>query len=312
MTYEGAQKGFIERARKGCRGYKTSFVYVYSEKEILGAVIDGGKAVESTHIDRIMELVKRRLGSTSIRRIILRGDPKYGTSTIVDRCLEKKYLFLFKGANYTSARKYAKRIKEWVKVLDKEDEEIYAGELRAKLPHSRYHTRIVVFRSVSKKKKKEEEEEQEKKKNETDDDKKRKKKEFWHLVTNLHESLYTAKRLLELYHEREGMEAYIKKTDKSGLHLKNLRTRNLTGIRAFLLLTCMAHNLIVHAIRSMRRMIKKGSMGVKAFVEKLACARAWFVRKGELLVLLYTEENPVIKQYIRYWRGGPTLLDYIA
>ena len=98
------------------------------------------------------------------------------------------------------------------------------------------------------------------------------------------------------------MEAYIK-TDKSGLHLKNLRTRNLTGIRAFLLLTCMAHNLIVHAIRSMRRMIKGGSMGVKAFVEKLACARAWFVRKGELLVLLYTEENPVIKQYIRYWRG---------
>ena len=43
------------------------------------------------------------------------------------------------------------------------------------------------------------------------------------------------------------MEAYIK-TDKSGLHLKNLRTRNLAGIRAFLLLTCMAHNLIVHAI----------------------------------------------------------------
>ena len=97
------------------------------------------------------------------------------------------------------------------------------------------------------------------------------------------------------------------------LHLKNLRTRNLTGIRAFLLLTCIAHNLIVHTIRSMRRMIKKGSMGVKAFVEKLACARAWFVRKGELLVLLFTEENPVIKQYIRYWRrGGPTLLDYIA
>jgi hypothetical protein len=305
MTYEGAQKGFIERARKGCKGYKASFAYVHGEREILGAVIDGGKAVESTHIDRIMELVKRRLGSTSIRRIILRGDPKYGTSTIVDRCLEKKYLFLFKGANYTSARKYAKRIKEWVKVLDKEDEEIYAGELRAKLPHSRYHTRIVVFRSVSKKEEKKEQTGEGRKK------KKKKKKEFWHLVTNLHESLYTAKRLLELYHEREGMEAYIK-TDKSGLHLKNLRTRNLVGIRAFLLLTCIAHNLIVHAIRSMRRMIKRGSMGVKAFVEKLTCARAWFVRKGELLVLLFTEENPVIKQYIRYWRGGPTLLDYIA
>jgi len=300
--YEGAQKGHIERARKGCRGYKASLAYVYGEKEILGAVIDGGKAVESTHIDRVMELVQRRIGSTSVRRIILRGDAKYGTSTIVDRCLEKRYLFLFKGANYTSARKYARRIKGWVKVLDKEDEEIYAGELRAKLPHSRYRTRIVVFRSVSKKK-------EEEKRRETDEDRKRrKKKEFWHLVTNLHESLYTPKQLLEMYHEREAMEAYIK-TDKSGLHLKNLRTRNLTGIRAFLLLTCMVHNLIVHAIRSMKSVIKNGSMGVKAFVEKLACARAWFVRKGEVLMLLFTEENPVIKQYLRYTRG-PTLLDY--
>ena len=189
-----------------------------------------------------------------------------------------------------------------MKVLDKEDEEIYAGELRAKLPHSRYRARIVVFRSVSKKK------EEEKKKETNDDKKRRKKKEFWHLVTNLHESLYTPKQLLEMYHEREAMEAYIK-TDKSGLHLKNLRTRSLTGIRAFLLLTCMVHNLIVHAIRSMKSVIKHGSMGVKAFVEKLACARAWFVRKGEVLMLLFTEENPVIKQYLRYARG-PTLLDY--
>src|SRR5437016_13438853 len=98
-----------------------------------------------------------------------------------------------------------------------------------------------------------------------------------------------------MYHEREGIEAYIK-CDKSGLHLKNLRTRNLVGIRAFVLLTCMVHNLIVHAIRSMKSIIKRGSMGVKAFVEKLACAKAWFVRKGGgVLVLLFTEENPVIK-----------------
>jgi hypothetical protein len=293
-TYEGAQKGYIERGRKGCKGYKASFAYVHSEREILGCVIDGGKAVESTHIDRIVELVKMRLGSTSLRRIILRGDPKYGTSRIVDRCLEKKYLFLFKGANSTSARKYAKRIERWEKIVDKEDEEIYAAELRAKLPGSKYRTRIVVFRSVSKKEASSEE-------------RKKKRKEFWHLVTNLHESLYTAKALLELYHEREGIEAYIK-TDKSGLHLKNLRTRNLTGIRAFLLLTCMVHNLIVHAIRSMKNVVK-GRLGVKAFVEKLACAKAWFVRKGEVLMLLFTEENPVIKQYLRYARG-PTLLDY--
>ena len=298
-TYEGAQKGYIERGRKGCKGYKASFAYVYSEREILGCIVDGGRAVESTHIDRLVELVKLRIGSASLRRIVLRGDPKYGTSTIVDRCLEKRYLFLFKGANYTSARKYAKRIESWEKVIDKEEEDVYAGELRAKLPGSRYATRIVVFRSVRKSGKKDE----------GNDNKEKKRKEFWHLVTNLHESVYTPKRLLEMYHEREGMEAYIK-TDKSGLHLKNLRTRSLVGIRTFLMLTCMAHNLIVHAIHSMKRVIKNGSMGVKAFVEKLACARGWVERKGSVLVLLFTEENPVIKQYIKYTRG-PTLLDYI-
>jgi len=136
-TYEGAEKGYIERARKGAKGYKASFAYVHKEKEILGCIFDGGKAVESTHIDRLVELVKLRIGSTSLRRIILRGDPAYGTSRIVDRCLEKRYLFLFKGARSSSARKYARRIEEWVKVVEKECEEVYAGELRAKLPGSK-------------------------------------------------------------------------------------------------------------------------------------------------------------------------------
>jgi hypothetical protein len=54
-------------------------------------------------------------------------------------------------------------------------------------------------------------------------------------------------------------------------------------------------------------------VGVKAFVEKLTCAMARFV-KGSVLILLFTEENLVIKQYIikrciKYARG-PSLLDY--
>jgi DDE family transposase len=290
-NYEGAEKGYIERGRKGAKGYKASFAYIHrDEREILGCVFDSGKAVESTHIDRIVELVKMRLGSPSLKRIILRGDSAYGTAPIVKRCLQRRYLFLFKGKYSASARKYAKRVEEWVKVKDeKEDggEDVYAGELRVRLPGSRSRTRVVVFRSEKKK------------------ENGKTKEEFLHLLTNLHESLYTAKELLKMYHEREGMEAFIK-CDKSGLHMKNLRTRNLVGIKAFVLLTCITHNLIVHAIRSMRRVIKNGFVGVKAFVEKLACARGWFVRKGKGLMLSFTEENPTIKQYTRY-RTGPIL-----
>ncbi|MGH2639404.1 MAG: hypothetical protein ACRDF4_09010 [Rhabdochlamydiaceae bacterium] len=78
--------------------------------------------------------------------------------------------------------------------------------------------------------------------------------------------------IFDLYHERQGIEAYFK-SDKSGLHLKNLRTRNLMGIKAFILLSCLTHNMIMHALSSFGRLIKKGFIGIRAFVEKLACSR---------------------------------------
>ena len=50
--------------------------------------------------------------------------------------------------------------------------------------------------------------------------------EFWHLLTNLPDILYLLQMMMfDLYHERQGIEAYLK-SDKSGLHPKNLRIRN--------------------------------------------------------------------------------------
>lgn len=131
--------------------------------------------------------------------------------------------------------------------------------------------------------------------------------EFWHLLTNLPDILYPKQMLFDLYHERQGIEAYFK-CDKSGLHIKNLRTRKLVGIRAFMLLACMTHNLVVHALSSMKQIVRKGFIGVKAFVEKLACSRAWLSRKGDAMILTFTQENPTVRQYIRCIEG-PTLMD---
>ena len=47
--------------------------------------------------------------------------------------------------------------------------------------------------------------------------------------------------------------------------------------------------------------ITKKKTGVKAFVEKLSCARGWFIRKD--IVLYFSEETPVVKQYLKYSRG---------
>jgi len=50
-------------------------------------------------------------------------------------------------------------------------------------------------------------------------------------------------------------------------------------------------------------------IGGKAFVEKLACARGWLVRMGDTIILKFTEQNPVIRQYMRC-SEEPSLLDY--
>lgn len=287
-TYEGATKGYV--GKRGARGYKASFAYAHRYREVLGCIFDNGRANVNSHIDGLLDIVKKRIGSPQIRDIVLRGDAAFGNASIVDKCIERGYIFLFRGMHTNSARKYAKRVKEWVSIRKNsgaEEEEIYAGEIRARIRNSKHRIRIIVFKRV---------------KNDATT-------ECWHLLTNLPDILYPMQMMFDLYHERQGIEAYLK-TDKSGLHLKNLRTRNLIGIKAFLLITCITHNLIVHALLSFKTIIKKGFIGVKAFVEKLACARAWLIRRGSITILRFTEENPAIRQYIRYLNEGPSLLDY--
>ncbi len=253
---------------------------------------DGASASEVHHIDQLLELVKTRIGSPRVKDIVLRGDAAYGKASFVDKFVEGGYIFLLKGMHSSSARKYARHIKEWIRIDKKSEEELYAGEVRVRIRGSKHRIRIVVFKDIKKKDG---------------------KIEFWHLLTNLPDILYPMQMMFELYHERQGIEAYFK-CDKSGLHLKNLRTRNLVGIKAFVLLTCMVHNLIVHSLSSMKKIIKRGFMGVKAFVEKLAGARAWLIRRkgtDDAMVLLFTSENPAIRQYIRCGEG-PSLLDYIG
>jgi len=283
-TYEGATKGYV--GKRGARGYKASFAYEHRYREVL--IFDNGRANVTSHIDRLLDMVKERIGSPRVRDIVLRGDAAFGNASIVDKCIEQGYIFLFKGMHSSSTRKYAKRVKEWVSIKkDGSEEEIYAGEIRARISGSKHRVRVVVFKRIRN----------------TDV-----VTEFWHLLTNLPEILYPMQMMFDLYHERQGIEAYFK-CDKSGLHLKNIGTRNLVGIKAFLLVACMTHNLIVHALSSFKQVIKKGFIGVKAFVEKLACAKAWLVRKGSLIILMFTEENPAVRQYIRCMQG-PTLLDY--
>jgi hypothetical protein len=96
---------------------------------------------------------------------------------------------------------------------------------------------------------------------------------------------------------------------KSGLYLKNLRTRNLRGFKVFILVSCITRNLSVHAWFSFKSIIKNGFIGVKAFVEKRAMREGWATSAGDTIVILFTTENPPSGQYIRCGEGL-NLLDW--
>jgi len=278
-TYEGTAKGYV--GHRGSKGYKASFAYVQAQREVLGCIFDKGSVNIDSHIDNLLQLVKMRIGSPEVRDIVIRGDAAFGNSNIINKCIDNSYLFLFRGMHANSARKYAKRIKEWVRIDKPNQEELYAGEFRGKIFGTDHRIRVIVFKHV----------------------KRNGKIEYWHLLTNLPDILYPLQVMFDLYHERQGIEAYFK-SDKSGLHLKNLRTRNLTGIKAFMLLACITHNMMIHALSSFGQIVKKGFIGIRAFVEKLACSKGWFSRKGnDTLKLFFTPENPTIKHYINCTLG---------
>src|ERR1700680_4211325 len=65
-TYEGATKGYV--GKKGSRGYKASFAYVPGCHEVLGCIFDNGRANVSSHIDRLLDIVKEKVGSPKVRR----------------------------------------------------------------------------------------------------------------------------------------------------------------------------------------------------------------------------------------------------
>lgn len=280
-TYEGTSKGYFPGER-GAKGYQCSFAYVHGYREGLGFVLGPGNAREAHHMNDILDLVEKRLEGRPPGRILLRGDGAHGTSPYVKEALERGYLTLFKGKLPQSARKYAQYVEEWKPLKD----DAWGGESTLnRIRGCPYPLRVVVFRKAE------------------EDGAWR----YWHLITNLPRDKYPLERLMGLYFAREGAEAYVK-TDKSGLHLRNLRTRRLNGIKAALALTLLTHNLILHALKAVFKPPLK--VKVKAFVEKYASLPAWLIRKGAgFLRLIFKKPNPLISRYLKRV-ARPNLLDY--
>ncbi|MGI0078164.1 MAG: transposase [Nitrososphaerales archaeon] len=147
-TYEGTAKGYV--GKRGSKGYKASFAYVHAQREALGCIFDKGTVNIDSHIDNLLELVKMRIGSPKVREIVIRGDAAFGNSSIVDKCIDSGYPFFFRGMHINSARKYAKRIKEWVRINKPNHEKLYAGKFRGRIFGSDHRIRVIAFKHVKK------------------------------------------------------------------------------------------------------------------------------------------------------------------
>lgn len=279
-TYEGNSKGYFP-GEKGVKGYQCSFAYVHSYREPLGFVLGPGSARVIHHIDDLLDLVDKRFEERPRGSILLRGDGAHGTSQCIKKALKRGYLILFKGKLPKSARMHSRHVTEWKPLKDG----VWGGESTLEgVTDCPYKLRISVFRKA-------------------EGDGMR----YWHLITNLPREEYPVERLMDLYFAREGAEAYVK-TDKSGLHLRNLRTRCLNGIKAVLALTLLTHNLILHALKVVFK--PPLQVKVKAFVEKYASLPAWLIRKGAgFLRLIFKKPNPLISRYLKRV-ARPNLLDY--
>lgn len=280
-TYEGTSKGYFP-GEKGAKGYQCGFACVHRYREVLGFVLGPGSARVAHHLDDLLDLVDKRLKGRPRALILLRGDGAHGTSTCVKKTLERGYLMLFKGKLPRSARMHARHVRDWKPLKDG----VWGGESALKRITGRPYTlRVAVFRKAGEV-----------------------GVRCWHLITNLPGDEYPVERLLDLYFAREGAEAYVK-TDKSGLHLRNLRTRCLNGIKAALALTLLTHNLILHALKAVFKPPLR--VRVKAFVEKYASLPAWLIRRGVgILKLVFKKPNPLIGRYLKSV-ARPNLLDYI-
>jgi hypothetical protein len=107
---EGTAKGCVGK-RGSKRIQKPRFAHVHAQREVHGCIFDNGGVNIDSHTDPLLELVKMRIGSPKVRDIVLRGDAAFENPTIVNKCIDINYLFLFRGTHTNSARKYAKRIK---------------------------------------------------------------------------------------------------------------------------------------------------------------------------------------------------------
>lgn len=241
-TYKLNRKGYFAK-RRGEKGYQLSLCTASPTRDILSsAFMPGNYSAVLDFIDLIYSAAEV-LGS--FEKIgLVRADAAYGTADNLDFLLDHDLQFVIKGRNYTSF----KGVEAYIPINDWEyvNSTTYVYSLgERKIPGSKCNnsSQIIIIKHI----------------------RRNSEVSYSHLYTNL---LLTASDVFELYNNRQCIESIIR-TEKSYLKIRNLRTREYSGIAAFLQFAFMTHNLLNLFIKAVLEPMGITDIGIRNLVRKL-------------------------------------------
>lgn len=287
---EGSTKGYFH-GKKNQRGRQLSLIYSGKYQEILVAKMDPGNTHCCTTLEDIVTRVYRRLGIEDGKdkpKILWRLDSGYGTDENINSLLGLKDQILVKGFSGKRAKKLARSIpeNEWEEagqdrwIAETKDNNIYSSP-----------TRTILIRWKTPKG----------------------KIRYSYLVSTLFDM--KSRELLKLYDQRQTLEAAIK-VEKSILYLRKKRKKKWWAQYAIVLLTQIAHNILVWSREWIFKVTSLAKAGVAEIVKKVLPIPAKIkVYAGKIVRLSLRSKDLYAKDCLRAFQDligkfeNPKLLD---
>lgn len=239
-SFELAQKGYFPRKR-GNQGYQVSAAFCGNTSETLSLYLDSGNIHSQT---RITDMIKDVLAKVSPENLTFRLDSAFGSAKIISELKATQAKFVVKGKSSVRARNLAASVNkhDWEEI----DESVDVYELP-----NQGDLRVILVRTLQKDA----------------------SFKYTSLITNIAQTVMSAKDLFYFYNGRQTIEAFFK-TCKNTYGMKNLRTKSFNGIYGFLWLVFITHNLISLMKSTVFAGTEIQTLGIGAIVKKIGSIMA--------------------------------------
>ena len=273
-TYEGAQKGYFVNKR-GQQGYRLSLVTaeVGGYREILYTQLDPGNIRSSARFFDGLYSAAEILGGTE-KIPMVRADALLGSFANLKELNALGIPLLIKGYDSRTAKSLAGE-------LSPEDWQYFRpgteiSELKShKFSGLNEPVRVLLIKDRNNKKLEE---------------------NYNHIYTTISEEKLDTPEILQTYNKRQTIEALIKE-DKNGLKIDHMPTTSYWGIKGFLYLAAITHNLITLFRYHVLRHTNLEGIKTKELVERLMHIPAKIIPQDGKTVLKFPRQHRLVRGF---------------